>query len=154
MTNPPPTFGSSVVAWVAVMVVRVPMTLLTGVVAFGVGLLADPGVDAQRAAGVAVVAWPLWALILVAHERYRLTLGDEKTTRLHVVGIHCVATACSLAAGSALFASGPALGLQYGGIVAALMCVAEILALTGGRPFGTDWRAPTACTPRQRRERS
>lgn len=145
-----PTLGTIVVACVAVAIIRLPMLVTTGVCAVGVALVGDFDVGVGRAIGLAVLTWPLWAILLVAGERLVSARRDVGTTRIDVVALQCLATAGSLLVSSALLAGGPGGGLAYGLVVAAVMCVVEVLGLTGGKPFSTDWRAPTTCSLQHR----
>lgn len=145
-----PTLGTVVVACVAVAVIRLPMVVTSGVFAVGVALVGDFDIGVPQAIGLAVLAWPLWAVLLVAGQRLLAASRDGGTTRIDVVALQCLATAGSLLVSSVLVAGDPAGGLAYGLVVAAVMCVIEVLGLTGGRPFSTDWRAPTACSLQHR----
>lgn len=144
--NTSPTFGTLVVAVIAVAITRLPMVVTTGVFAVGIALVGDFDLTIRRAIGVAVLAWPLWAILLVAGERIRSARREGGTTRIDVVTLQCLATAGSLLVGSALLAGGPGGGLAYGLVIATIMGVVEVLGLTGGKPFSTDWRAPTTCS--------
>ena len=145
--NDSPTLGTIVVACVVVAIIRLPMVVTTGVVAIGVGFVGDFDVSVRRAVGLVLLAWPLWAMIVVACERATFARRQETgTTRADIVRIQCLATGSSLLVSSTVLDAGSIDGLAYGLILAAIMCVVEILGLTRGRPFSTDWRAPTACS--------
>ncbi|UPK76628.1 hypothetical protein MU582_08325 [Nocardioidaceae bacterium SCSIO 66511] len=141
-----PTFGSMAVAYVVVAIIRLPMAIVTAVVAVGLGLVGDFDVGVRRAIGLAAVAWALWPLILVPGAHYLSRRRDSGTTRIDVVVLECAATVGSLLVSAALFAGGPFGGLAYGLVAAAIMCLVTVVTLTRGRPFSTDWRTPTACS--------